>query len=981
MKAKHALLFLSMFIIAISGCSPVSPDKLTDVVDPFIGTDAHGHTFPGATVPFGMVQLSPDTGIEGWDWCSGYHSSDNSIMGFSHTHLSGTGAADLGDILLMPTVGEIKLVPGSKENPDEGYRSRFRHEHEIAKPGFYSVHLDDYDVRVALTTTKRAGLHQYSFPASAESNVIIDLKHGISDRVVEAHLRINENGQIEGLRRSRGWANNQYVYFVIAFNRPFESSGVALNDEILEGQKEAKGRNVKAFVRFNTESEKEIMAKVGISAVSIGGARKNLEAEMPDWDFDRVYQSADAAWEEKLSAIRVKGGNRDLWKVFYTALYHTMIHPNLYTDVDGKYRGMDNAIHEQKEGEHYHTFSLWDTYRTLHPLFNIIEPDQNLQFVQSLLTKYEQSGLLPIWELASCETGTMIGYHSIPVIYDAFTEARERVNPDLALKAMKNSADQDHLGLESYKRLGYVASELEHEAVSKTLEYAYDDWCIAMMAKELGQEEDYQRFIKRSQNYRNLFDGHSGFMRGRKADGNYTPFFNPFEVTRDFTEANAWQYSMYVPHDVNGLISLHGGKEAFCENLDAIFTAESKLEGKAQPDISGLIGQYAHGNEPSHHISYLYTFAGQGWKTQERVRQIMTEMYTAKRDGICGNEDCGQMSAWYIMSAMGIYPVCPGTDQYVFGSPIFDEVTIETGNGNLFVIKADNNSLENKYIQSVKLNKQDYTKTYLNHADIMQGGELVFGMGKEPAKEWGTADADLPYSYSDTKGLSVPYSKDVIDFFEESALVELACRTKGVDIRYTTDGSEPTADASLFKEPFKITRSTTIKARAFKAGYTPGPVMQLESRKLTYRSAKKLKNPKAGINYNYFEGAIKSVFEIKNLRKKKSGTLDYFTLEPAEIEDHYAITYDGYFKIPEDGIYRFYTSSDDGSVLFIENEQVVNNDGSHGTLEASGVIALKAGYHPFKLLYFEDYEGNNIHVYIKGPGMEKQQIPRELLYR
>jgi hypothetical protein len=470
-------------------------------------------------------------------------------------------------------------------------------------------------------------------------------------------------------------------------------------------------------------------------------------------------------------------------------------------------------------------------------------------------------------------------------------------------------------------------------------------------------------------------------MRGRKADGNFMPFFNPFEVTRDFTEANAWQYSMYVPQDVNGLIALHGGKEQFCENLDAIFNADSRLEGKAQSDISGLIGQYAHGNEPSHHIAYLYNFAGQAWKSQERVRQIMNEMYLAKRDGICGNEDCGQMSAWYILSAIGFYPVCPGTDQYVFGSPLFDEVTIDVGNGKTFVIKATNNSQNNKYIQSISLNGRDYKKTYLTHETIMNGGEIVFKMAAKPNKNFGVSDEDLPYSYSDGKGLSVPYVKDNIDFFEDKTTVDLACRTADVEIRYTLDSSDPGKDSKIFSRPFEISNTTTIKARAFKEGFGPGPVMQVRSEKLNYLNAVDPGKVVQGINYSYFEGSIKSVYQIKNLRKKKSGQLEYFSLDPAEIEDYYALTFDGFIKIEKEGIYRFYTLSDDGSVLEINGQEVVNNDGSHGTLEASGVIALKAGYHPFRLLYFEDYEGNNVDVFIEGPGLEKQKIPASMLFR
>lgn len=954
---------------------------LTKYVDPMIGTGGHGHTFPGAVVPFGMVQLSPDTGIEGWDWCSGYHYSDNSIMGFSHTHLSGTGAADLGDVMLMPTTGELKILPGTKANPDEGYRSRFSHDKENASPGYYNVFLDDYKINVELTATARAGFHKYTFPESNASNIIIDLKHGINDKTTEAYIHFTGETKIEGFRRSQGWANGQIIYFVMEFSKPFEKFGTALNDEISENNKEAKGENVKGYVSYKTNKGEEVFAKVGISSVSIEGARKNLETEITNWDFDKIRKAANDSWEEALTKIKVEGGSEDRKTVFYTALYHSLIHPNIFADVDGQYRDMDQKIYKAEGFDYYSIFSLWDTYRALHPLFTIIEPERDADMIKSLVSKYERGGLLPIWELWSNETGTMIGYHSIPVIVDAYMKGIGNFDIEKAYEAMKHSAEMDHLGLKSYKEFNYVASDSEHEAVSKTLEYAYDDWCIAMMAKELGKEDDYKKFSKRVMNYRNLFDGQSGFMRGKNADGKWVPLFNPFAVTRDFTEANSWQYSLYVPQDVVGLQSLYGSSENLVKKLDETFTAESKLEGRILSDISGLIGQYAHGNEPSHHMAYLYNFTPEPWKTQERVRFILDTMYTTLTDGLSGNEDCGQMSAWYVLSAMGFYPVAPGTNQYVIGTPLFDKVKINLGNGKEFTVNANNVSDKNIYIQSVKLNGKTYSKNYITHKDIISGSTIVFEMGSKPNKGWGVKKEDQPYSFSEAAFVSPPFQKNDITYFEESATVDLASRTEDAEIRYTMDGSEPSENSKLFTEPFEITSSVIIKAKAFKEGMNPSVTTLIETNKLDYLDPVVLQNPVNGIEYKYYEGNFLSVFDFKSMPPLKTGTLENFDLTPAEKEDHYGFKFTGYIKIPTKGSYQFYTLTDDGSVLYINDKQVVGNDGSHAPLEATGTIALKEGYHSFTLLYFEDYEGQEVNVMYEGNGIKKQPVQASMLYR
>ncbi|HKI77810.1 MAG TPA: GH92 family glycosyl hydrolase, partial [Ignavibacteriaceae bacterium] len=790
----------------------------TKYVDPFIGTGGHGHTYPGASLPFGMVQLSPDTDIKGWDWCSGYHYSDNSIMGFSHTHLSGTGIGDYGDIMFMPTVGKIKLNPGSKENPDEGYRSRFDHTSEIAEPGYYSVTLKDYKIKTELTSTLRAGIQKYTFPESDKSNIIIDLTHGISDIPTDLKIEVIDKNKIAGYRRSTGWAKDQIVYFYAQFSKPFDSFGIAVNDSIKNDLQKAQGKNIKAFVRFSTTKEEEILIKTGISSVSVDGAKNNLQKEIPDWDFEKIRRDAKRAWDKELNKIEVSGGTKDQKTIFYTALYHTLLNPNLFMDVDGNYPGEDKKIHnafdnsKERNFTNYTVFSLWDTFRAAHPLFTILEPFRVNDFIKTFLHKYNEGGILPIWELAANETGTMIGYHSIPVIVDAFMKGYRNYDVQSIYEAMKVSADKNWLGLKYYREQGFVPADKENESVSKTLEYSYDDWCISIMAKELGFKKDYVRFSKRAQFYKNLFDDSTKFMRAKR-NGNWLSPFDPFSVSGNYTEANAWQYSFFVPQDIPGLINLYKGKENFTKKLDQLFSVESTLRGIDQPDISGMIGQYAHGNEPSHHIAYLYDYAGAPYKTQEKIRQILNEMYSANPDGLSGNEDCGQMSAWYVFSAIGFYPVTPGMNYYAIGSPIFDAVTIHLDNNKKFVINAVNNSKENRYIESASLNGKEYSKVFLNHSDIMNGGILNINMSRDSKNGWGTKPEDTPPSFSfDRNLLPVPVIVSSEKSFEDSQIITIYSETPGTKIFYTTDGSLPNKNSLEYKKPFTINRSTVVKA-------------------------------------------------------------------------------------------------------------------------------------------------------------------------
>lgn len=724
-------------VIALLLLAPLSPHSSTTVqaqpsvlsfVNPFVGTGGHGHTFPGATAPFGMVQLSPDTRLEGWDGCSGYHYTDEVVYGFSHTHLSGTGVADYNDVLLMPTMGAIQLDNGAQNGPASGYASAFDKAQEKASPGYYSTQLLDHPIRVELTASERVGFHRYTFAGARQGNVILDLLH--RDMLLGDTLIFNKlsEAEISGYRYSKAWANRQMLHFVIRFSKRPR----------VEAREWKDGRLVKVGMQFDLDSQGELLVKVGISAVSINNARENLMREVPHWDFDATRAQTEARWAAELGRIEVEGGTADERTNFYTALYHCMIAPNVWSDVNGQYRGMDGQVHQAAPGRQVYTvFSLWDTFRANNPLFTLIQQNRTNDFIRTFLHHYQQGGRLPVWELAANETECMIGYHSVSVVADAYAKGLRDWDQGLMLQAMTHGAMLDHFGLNSYKAHGCVLAADEAESVSKTLEYAYDDWCIAHFAKALGQDSIYRHFMERAQYYKNLFDPETGFFRAR-VDGNWFGPFDPTEVNFNYTEANAWQYAFFVPHDLQGLMRMLGGADAFERRLDGLFEAPSQIAGRQQADITGLIGQYAHGNEPSHHVAYLYNFIGKPWKTQARVHQIRREMYQPQPDGLSGNEDCGQMSAWYVFSALGMYPVSPGTPLYSFGTPLFNRVTIHLENGQKVVFEAPRRQAEDVYIQQVKHNGQPHPYTYVSHADLMAGGVWQFEMGSQPNTQWGT---------------------------------------------------------------------------------------------------------------------------------------------------------------------------------------------------------------------------------------------------
>ena len=741
-KLLLTLLFAGILVSCHQNKQIAGETDYTQFVDPFIGSSYHGHVFVGASTPFGAVQLGPNNPTQGWDWCSGYHYSDSLLIGFAHTHLSGTGIGDLGDILFMPLPGDY--TPVFNEDEPYDWQAKYTHKDEVVKPGYYSIEIERYGVKAELTATDRVGFHKYDFKKEGNSKVLIDLKYGTGwDNLTKGELKQVNGNSIEGFRFSSGWAKDQRVFFYTEFSKDIKNFEIVRSDADLG--------EITALIEF--EGNGILMSKTALSPVSTEGAKNNLESEIDKgsglWDFEAVYAMAKNKWNTELGKIRIETGNEADLRTFYTSLYHTMIAPNLFNDTNGDYRGTDKEVHSNPGFDNYTVFSLWDTYRAAHPLFTLTQPKRVNDMVNSLLAAFDQQGKLPVWHLEGNETNTMVGYHSVPVIADAYLKGFRGFDAEHAFEAMKTSALLDERGLNYVKELGYIPADKTVESVAMGLEYAIDDWCIAAMAKDLGKTEDYGLFSKRAEYYKQYFDPDDKFMRGKLSDGSWRTPFNPISSQHqqdDFCEGNSWQYTWLVPQNPEGLIELHGGEEAFVTKLDRLFTLPSDQVEGASSDISGLIGQYAHGNEPSHHTTYLYAFAGEQWKTAEKVREICRTMYTDHPDGLCGNEDCGQMSAWYVLSSMGIYPVNPAAGAYVFGSPLFDRAEIALPQDKTFSMVAKNNSKLNIYIQSVTLNGKPYTKSFITHKQIMEGGELVFTMGSTPNPDFGKNPEDRPQS-------------------------------------------------------------------------------------------------------------------------------------------------------------------------------------------------------------------------------------------
>lgn len=738
---KNLLTILGPCLIYISCNIPgggfTELQNLTQHVDPYIGSDYHGHVFVGANVPFGAVQLGPVNITQGWDWCSGYHYSDSTLIGFAHTHLSGTGIGDLGDILFMPISGAPHHDRGTLENP--GYMAFYTHEKEQVRPGYYSVEIEKYQVKAELTASKRVGFHRYHFPGDKKAHVIIDLERGIGwDAPMETYLEWLNDSTIAGYRFSKGWAEDQRIFFAAVFSAPITHFRIDENNSTIAGRS-GTGRSLIGTASFG--NEKVVLSKVGISPVSIENALGNIAHEIPHWNFDLVVSEADAAWNRELNKVKIEAPIEADMRVFYTSFYHTMIAPSIFNDYNGEYRGADKKVYKDTSFVNYTTFSLWDTYRAAHPLYTLTQQDKVNDMINSMLKIYEQQGKLPVWHLMGNETNTMVGYSAVPVIVDAYLKGFDGFDAELAYEAVKNTVMLEERGINFVKEKGYIPADSTVESVAMGLEYAVSDWCAAQMARKMGREDDFIYLSKRGQNYRNYYDKESGFMRGRLSDSSWREPFSPF-VSRhrddDFCEGNAWQYTWLVPQDVEGLMDLLGGKDAFTAKLDSLFEVTGDMGEAASSDITGLIGQYAHGNEPSHHITYLYAYTGQPWKTAEKVRYIMDNLYSDKPDGLCGNEDVGQMSAWYVFSALGFYPVNPANGIYVFGSPKVKQATLRLEDGHEFSIDVINQSPENIYIQSVKLNGKPYNQGFITHQDIVTGGALEITMGGEPSPEWAT---------------------------------------------------------------------------------------------------------------------------------------------------------------------------------------------------------------------------------------------------
>ena len=740
-------------MLILSACTAnTNVEDYSAHVNPFIGTGGHGHTFPGAVVPHGMIQPSPDTRIDGWDACSGYYYNDSTINGFSHTHVSGTGCCDYGDVLLMPTVGKQTYQTTDSQSQQLPYASAFSHENESAEPGYYSVFLDRYQVKAELSASKRGAIHRYTFPASKESGFIIDLDYSLQRQTnSEMEIKVLSDTEICGHKKTTYWAFDQYINFYAKFSKPFTYT--LINDSVTMDN----GKRLpicKALLQFETKKDEQVLVKVGVSAVDIKGAQNNVLSEIADWDFDKVRQHARNEWNRYLSKIDVTTTNQEDKTIFYSALYHTGISPNLFTDADGRYLGMDLRVHQGDVKQPiYTTFSLWDTFRALHPLMTIIDPDLNTQFIQSLLKKHQEGGIFPMWDLASNYTGTMIGYHAVPVIVDAYTKGYRDFDIQEAYKACLRTAEYDTTGIKCpalvlphlmpkakyYKNsIGYIPCDRENESVAKALEYAYNDWCISVFAESMTDFDNKDKYARFAKAYEFYFDKETRFMRGLNSKGEWRTPFNPRASTHrndDYCEGTAWQWTWFVPHDVEGLVNLMGGENAFASKLDSLFTADSSLEGETtSSDISGLIGQYAHGNEPSHHVTHLYNYVNRPWRTQELVDSVFQSQYANRPDGLAGNEDCGQMSAWYILNSMGFYQVCPGKPVYSIGRPVFDQAVVNLTNGKKFTVMVKNNSKKNKYIESMLLNGQTLHTPFFSHQDIVDGGTLKITMSDKPNK-------------------------------------------------------------------------------------------------------------------------------------------------------------------------------------------------------------------------------------------------------
>ena len=870
-------LFLPLLLLALAACTQEpKADFVTDAaqyVDPFIGTSGHGHTFPGATVPFGMVQFSPDTRMNDWDGCSGYHTSDNTILGFSTTHLSGTGCSDYGDFRLMPFTEKFVF---DSDMTDEAYayydslysHASFKHEDEDAQAGYYSVVLDD-SVKVELTTGDRVGMMRCTYPKDKLEWLMLDMEHGVNDEYVyETEINVESDHAISGFRRTRDWANDQYLYFYAEFSTPFviEEPGnqpwicYHYDGPIVDGKPLPNRRPMKVFFMFPESYDEQITMRIALSAVDVEGAKNNLKAELADndFDFDALKQKAYDKWNKELLRYEVSDPNESNKTVFYTALYHCMVAPNLFSDADGRYRAHDLKVYNS-ERPVYTVFSLWDTFRSLHPLFSLMQRERTLDFINTFINKYETNPhhMLPIWELAANETYCMIGNHAIPVIADAYFAGIRDFDTEKALEAMVASSKDNFRGMGAYMKYGYIPIEVEGEAVSKTLEYAYDDWCVARMAEDMGKQDIADEFYARAQAYKNIYNPENQFFQGRR-NGGWSRPFDPAQVNFTLTEANSYQYGFFVPQDVNGHIDLMGGWNAYEAKLDALFNAPSNLTGREQPDITGLIGQYAHGNEPSHNTVYMYNFVGQPTKTQRYVKQVLDDFYTDRRDGYAGNEDCGQMSAWAVLSCMGFYPATPASGYYVLGVPRFERTRLTFENGKQFEVVAKNLNNKNCFVKSVKLNGQPLERSFITFEEVYNGGTLEFTMTDQSNSTWATQPENCPVVRTHGENIViVPTINAQSDTFFDSLMVSMSHSVEGVKIYYTMDGTDPRENGQLYEQPLCLKENATLCAAAEQDGRWSLPI-DAQYYLIDARHSVKLENK---YNEQYEAGGLKALID------------------------------------------------------------------------------------------------------------------------
>lgn len=961
---------LALLIVMVMLCTNLIGQSLTSYVNPFIGTSGTGHTYPGVSLPFGMVQLSPDTQVKNWSACSGYQYNDKTLLGFSHTHMSGTGGADLADVLFLPCA-------------DNSFQDKIFAEcdkkSEKAEVGYYSTKLKN-GIKAELSATHRCGVHKYTYPSETNNYLYIDLVHVLkeSEEVTDAQIEIVDDYTVKGYRLTDGWAERCPVYFVAKFSKKitghvFTTDGVESKSEKLKGDK------IKGFLEF-TADKKPLEIHVGISATGFDGAEKNLNKEIGSKSFNDIRSEAVVVWEKELSKIKITG-SKNQKGIFYTSLYHSLLSPSIFNDVDGKYKGMDDKNHESSI-PNYHVFSFWDTFRAVHPLFTVIQSERNVEMVNSLLNKYKELGKLPKWELWGSDTDCMIGNHGVAVIADAMMKDVKGFDYKLAYEACKVTIERQEEQLDLHRKYGFIPCNVyEKKCVSKSLEYTYNDWCMSVMAEKLGYANDYKNYTKRAQNYKKLFNGANGFLAPRENTGIFKESFSPNWVGPAYTEATPWQYRHFVLHDVTGLANLLGGRDSLTQSLDDLFSADTLTFGYKMPDITGKFGQYAHGNEPSHSTPFLYAYSSEPWKTQLLTREIIDRFYFNNTIGLCGNDDCGQLSSWYIFASLGFYPMCPGSSQYVVTSPIFKESSISVGNGKKFTIRTKGN-LNNVYIESLVLNGNVLDRNYLTHAEIMKGGEMIVQLSDQPNKI--RALKDLPYSMNKSPKVSIPFVKKLKSIFKDTQEIELFVRNKGAEIYYTVDGSSPSKGSKKYTCSFIVDQTVELKAVAYKKDMRPSDMFIQKLEKADYLQSVACSPLFNGIKYEYYEGHFQHTDDLLKAIPVKSGICG--SISRSEMEkvtdkkDYYGFIFTSHLFIADKDIYTFHLQADDGAHLYIDGREVVDNDGSHSEGRGYGSIALDKGYHEVELRYFETYGGNSIMFGVAGGKLDTWSIPNKLFF-